>query len=223
MADYSIVRSTVLRAYLLNPGKLYNSGNYLAISAAVVQQILLTEAVFSQSLNGIAGAFFGSAPALCTSIATLTFFIGGNHYTKAWAKGFPAIESHNRAGHLWSALGALLLGVGLAGFAQSNFALAMCLISTALHVGGKFGSALNPTNDAAFKPLPLFSRLPYAASLCADVYAQFSIPQSTAMLLTNITLPASLVFCAILWATADCELMPPAKWKTNVKTFMGFS
>ena len=217
MAALPFVAAIPRPSFLTNPGNLYNAGNWLAILAALVQQFLWASADLTALLSGAAAYFFGSWPALLTTLATCTFFIGGRKYAKAWVNGFPPEAEANRAGHLWSALGALLLGIGLVGFAQNETALTLAAISTTLHAGGKLGSALVSKYDAAFKPLPLLSRLPYALSLVFDIVGQVTLPQPEAQLMTNLVMPFALIFCAALWASADCLLMPHSVWLVRLK------
>jgi len=221
MVTLHIHLPTTITSLTANPGRLYNAGNWLAISAAIAQQVTLTSNDAEQTFTAVAAYFFGSWPAVFVTFATLTFFIGGDFYGRAWANGFPPVESANRAGHLWSALGAVSLGFGLVCFAQGPAALALATLSTTLHAGGKLGSAVFGESDVDFKLLPLLSRLPYCVSLCLDIHAQSVIATSTSEFISFSILPLALIGCTILWATADCKLMPTSPWK-QVKSLFSF-
>ena len=152
-----------------NAGLTYNTGNWLAIFAAACQVAASAAGYLTGTASGLAGYFAGNGPSLAASLGSLAFFYGGRCYDKAWARGFPPDQRKNNLGHKWSAIGAALLCAGLAGLSQSNLALSAALIGGVLHVGGKCGSLFDPARDAGYKCLPLLSRIPAVASLCADV------------------------------------------------------
>jgi hypothetical protein len=197
---------------LNNPGLLYNCGNLISVLAACADCILAAKIAGQSNALNFTNYFFGTWPAIFTSMAVAVFLAGGNKYTLAWKNGFPPDQKRNAHGHLLSALGALLIGVALLGLAQNQLAFYLALITTFLHVGGKFGSWAAPRYDAQFKAMPLLSRTTYVATLSLDIIAQIQHTQSTDMLIAKLILPSCLMAATIFWARADWLLMPKWKW-----------
>ena len=191
-----------------NAGMTYNSGNWLAIIAAVAQISAGSQGDVAEAAKGIANYFAGSGPAFAVSLGSLVFFVGGRRYDQAWAHGFPPDIVKNNQGHLWSAIGAALLCIGLAELSQSGFAICAALVGGFLHVGGKLGSLVDPGHDSSYKLLPLLSRAPAIASLLADINANFDSVGAT-----HSMLPALLIGCNLIWARADTMLMPECSAK----------
>jgi hypothetical protein len=188
---------------LQNPGRLYNLGNYLALSAAILHCLVSAYVKGITTTSEIGSFFFGSWPAMFTTLAVLIFFVSGRIYAKAWATGFPPIAKLNSQGHMLSAMGAVFVGVGLIGISQNNLSLFLAVTTTILHAGGKFGSWIGFGNDAAFKILPLLSRGTYIASLVLDIAATTMQNNFGMNLSIEILLPLALITAAAAWARAD--------------------
>ncbi len=196
---------------LNNPGLLYNGGNLISVLAACADCIFAAKLAGQSDQPDFTNYFFGTWPAIFTSMAVAVFLIGGNKYAMAWKNGFPPDQKHNAQGHFISACGALLIGIALMGLAQNPLALCLAIITTCLHVGGKFGSWIAPQYDAQFKIMPLLSRTTYVATLALDIMAQVQNSQSTDVVIAKLILPICLVAATVFWARADWLLMP--KWK----------
>lgn len=197
--------------FLDNPGLLYNYGNFISVLAACADCIFAAKIAGQSNAPNFTNYFFGTWPAIFTSMAVVVFLVGGNKYALAWKNGFPPDQKHNAQGHIVSALGALLIGIALLGLAQSQLALILALITTCLHVCGKFGCWVAPQYDAQFKIMPLLSRITYVASLSFDIAAQVQHSQSLDIWTSKLVLPAGLIAATLFWARADWLLMP--KWK----------
>jgi hypothetical protein len=202
-----------LPKFVHNPGLLYNAGNLISVLAACADCILAAKIAGQSNAPNFTNYFFGTWPAIFTSMAVAVFLAGGNKYTLAWKNGFPPDQKSNAQGHALSALGALLIGIALLGLAQNQLALYLALITTFLHVGGKFGSLVAPTYDVQFKIMPLLSRTTYVATLTLDVVAQMQHYQSADLLIAKLIMPACLIAATLFWARADWLLMPKRKWK----------
>jgi hypothetical protein len=198
-----------LRAALSNPGMLYNTGNVLAFTGA----ILLCALTAPEGLTGhsLRLHFIGNWPAALTSFATLLFWVGGMKYAAAWAYGFPPEPRANAAGHALSTCGALLIGCALMGLARSEVSLALAMIATMMHAGGKLASWCAPDNDGYFKAMPLYSRVPYATTLCLDLRSDVVASAELTALPVVILLPCALLLATVFWARADWLLLPKAK------------
>lgn len=199
---------------LHNPGFLYNSGNLISVLAACADCILTAKIAGQSNGPNFVDYFFGTWPAIFTSMAVAVFLVGGNKYTLAWKNGFPPDQKRNSKGHAISAFGALLIGIALLGLAQNQLALFLALATTCLHAGGKIGSWFAPENDAHFKIMPLLSRAPYVATLSIDVVAQVQHDQNIDFLIIKLILPVCLIAATLFWARADWLLMP--KWKLQL-------
>lgn len=200
--------------FLQNPGLLYNCGNLVSILAACADCILAAKIAGQSSELNFIDYFFGTWPAIFTSLAVAVFFTSGNQYSLAWKNGFPPDQNRNAQGHLLSALGALLIGIALLGLAQNQLAVFLASITTALHVSGKLGSWAAPKYDAQFKIMPLLSRTTYVATLALDIIAQIQHTESTDILIAKLILPSCLIAATFLWARADWLLMP--KWRRKL-------
>jgi hypothetical protein len=196
---------------LSNPGQLYNVGNAVAVLGSVVHCILLSQLFSNTALPNFGSYFFGSWPSLCTSLAVTFFFVSGQKYALAWSKGFPPLENANNMGHALSALGAILVGAGLAGLSQNAISLMLALTATILHASGKLGSWQLPKHDLVFKVMPLISRLPYIATLGLDVAAALHTNVSTELAIAKVALPMSLLAATLFWAKADWALLTAKK------------
>lgn len=196
---------------LSNPGLLYNAGNLVAFAGSLILFILVSGGSHGVTLNGFSAHFLGNWPAALTTLATITFWISGMKYAAAWARGFPPDLKLNSAGHAISTLGALLIGAALIGLARTEVALALALIATILHAGGKMVSWFAPDDDCYFKPMPLYSRIPYVTTLCLDMRSDMLTSTSMSLFATNIALPVFLLFATLFWARADWLLLPKSK------------
>lgn len=203
-----------LSKFLKNPGLLYNAGNLISVLAACADCIVSANIIGRSTAPNFTNYFFGTWPAILTSMAVAFFLMSGNRYALAWKNGFPPEQKRNAHGHLLSALGALLIGIALMGLAQNQLTLVLALITTILHFGGKFGSWAAPRFDAQFKLMPLFSRTTYVATLALDIIAQIQHTESTDILIANLILPSCLIAATFFWARADWLLMP--KWNRKL-------
>jgi hypothetical protein len=194
-----------------NPGLLYNIGNAIAFFGAISAFVL--HALLAQNLSGtsFAGHFIGTAPAVLTTVATLVFWIGGLNYAKAWAGGFPPQPVFNGRGHALSTLGAFSIGLALVLMARTEVALALALVATILHVGGKWVSWKAPDADQYFKPMPLYSRVPYATTVLLDLRNDMLTSHSLDDATIKVVLPLFLLVATLFWARADWLLLPQQK------------
>ncbi len=216
MANSQLLQHAATRGFSFpkfpsNPGLLYNCGNLVSVLAACADCILAAKIAGQSNAPNFTNYFFGTWPAIFTSMAVAVFLTSGNRYTLAWKNGFPPDQRRNAQGHALSALGALLIGIALLGLAQNQLAFCLALITTFLHVGGKFGSLVAPTFDVQFKIMPLFSRTTYVATLALDVLAQAQHLHNTHALIAKLILPTGLIAATFLWARADWLLMPKRK------------
>jgi hypothetical protein len=196
----------ITKQHLQNPGRLYNYGNYVALAAAFLHCIVSAQIKGAATSAEIMDFFLGSWPALFTSLAVMLFFVSGKKYAMAWAKGFPPLEIYNSHGHALSAIGAVLVGIGLIGLSQNWISLMLAVITTLLHAGGKFGSWSCAENDRFFKMMPLFSRVIYITSLGLDILAISLQSNYGAEMLVQMLFPVLLVCAAMVWARADWML-----------------
>jgi hypothetical protein len=194
--------------FLSNPGVLYNCGNGLAIFGSALLFVFLANSHRDASMWG---HFLGSWPAVATTAASVIFWIGGMQYAKAWNKGFPPAAKANNAGHALSTLGALIIGIALIGLARSEVALALAIIATILHTGGKLVSWYAPEADDYFKPMPLYSRVPYVTTLFLDMRSDVMANTAIAAIPSVVVLPFFLVLATAFWARADWLLLQKAK------------
>jgi hypothetical protein len=191
-----------------NPGVMYNVGNAIAFAGSLFASVLYALATQDLSGKGLTQHFLGNAPALLTTFATLVFFVSGLSYAKAWARGFPPHPRHNRRGHALSTIGAVSIGLALVLMARTEVALALALVATILHVGGKFASWQTPDSDHYFKPMPLYSRVPYVTAVLLDMRSDMLTAASSAELVVKLALPVFLLAAALFWARADWLLLP---------------
>ncbi len=208
--DFSVVdrvAPTVDLKWLRNPGIFYNVGNGLALFAAIFHCAVRANLDVASSISELRNYFFGTWPALFTSLAVVAFLFSGRKYAQAWASGFPPVERANQTGHLVSAFGAILIGLGLIGFSVTALTLALAIITTLLHAGGKFGSWWSKDRIDLFKVMPLVSRVTYGASLAFDIQSQIAKMASFSDA-TVLLLPSALIFATLFWARADWLLRP---------------
>jgi hypothetical protein len=119
-----------------NAGVTYNTGNWLAVCGAVAQ-VALTAHSGVEIASGLRDYFAGTLPAIAATLGTIAFFYGGRRYDHAWEHGFPPNDAQNREGHLWSAVGATLITLGLSGLSTTDSAVAAAIVGGALHAGVK--------------------------------------------------------------------------------------
>ncbi len=196
---------------LANPGQLYNAGNALAIFGALLSCSVFAGIQKISVAQSIGSFFFGSLPALLATLASVIFWVSGMKYAEAWKHGFPPRARANASGHALSTLGALLIGFALMAMARSEVALALAIVATILHVGGKWGSWTAPDHDAHFKPMPFYSRVPYVTSLCLDIRSDWLNSNTTVDGVPQMLLPLALIFAAAFWARADWCLLQNSK------------
>jgi hypothetical protein len=188
-------------AIFSNPGLLYNIGNLIAFFGALALFMLL-----SGSGRGVTADGF-----VLTTAASLIFWVSGVQYAKAWAKGFPPVTKSNNAGHALSTLGALTIGIALMGLARTEVALALAIVATILHAGGKLASWRSPTCDDYFKPMPLYSRIPYVTTLCLDIRNDVLTGGPLHIVMPGLVLPLFLICATAFWARADWLLLQKAQ------------
>jgi hypothetical protein len=206
-----------LPKFVHNPGLLYNVGNLISVLAACADCILAAMIAGQSNAPNFTNYFFGTWPAIFTSLAVAVFLMSGNKYALAWKYGFPPDQKRNAQGHILSAFGALLIGIALLGLAQNPLAFYLALVTTLLHVGGKLGSWAAPYDDVKFKIMPFLSRTTYVATLSLDIVSQIQNAQSTDALIAKLMLPASLIAATIFWARADWLLIPKRKMSSVVE------
>ncbi len=185
---------------LQGPGGLYNIGNVLGLAVGLGLQIRA-----GTGAAGVADFFVGSGSAVCLTLANLIFFVSGESYHRAWAKGAPPDPRLNRRGDVLSGYGAVFLGFGLVLLGQPLLAL----FSGALHAGGKFGSALQsevrfwpPKWPDPFRAAVLVSRVPAMVAAGLGVaYWQFDMPVADLIALVG------LLGSYLLWVIADLKLL----------------
>jgi hypothetical protein len=194
-------------ATLSNPGLLYNIGNLIAFFGALALFMLLSGSGRGVTADGFVAHFLGNWPAVLTTLASLVFWVSGVQYANAWAKGFPPEAKSNNAGHALSTLGALTIGVALMGLARTEVSLALAIIATILHAGGKLASWSAPTRDDYFKPMPLYSRIPYVTTLCLDIRSDVLSDAALNDVVTGLSLPLFLLVATMFWARADWLLL----------------
>lgn len=198
-------------AILSNPGLLYNIGNVVAFFGTLILFLLLSSSQRGPTVDGLLSHFLGNWPAVFTTLASVVFWVSGLQYAKAWAKGFPPEAKANNTGHALSTLGALAIGIALMGLARSEVSLALAIIATILHTGGKLASWRTPNADDYFKPMPLYSRVPYITTLCLDMRYDVLSGAPLDVLVMGLTLPSFLLVATVFWARADFLLLPKAK------------
>lgn len=196
---------------LSNPGLLYNIGNLIAFFGALALFMLLSRSGRGVTADGFVAHFLGNWPAVLTTAASLIFWVSGVQYAKAWTKGFPPEAKSNNAGHALSTLGALTIGVALMGLARTEVALALAIIATILHAGGKLASWRAPGADDYFKPMPLYSRVPYVTTLCLDMRSDLLAGGALNDVVTGLVLPLFLLVATMFWARADWLLLQKVK------------
>ncbi len=180
-----------------NAGRTYNTGNWLALSAAVA-------VAFAAGLDGsgyvahLGLAFFGSLPALLVTAGSLAFFLGGARYDAAYGGPGKPDGSALKQGHGLSGLGAVLVGLGLAGLATTSLGAFAALGGGALHAAGKVGSAIDERRGV-WKMLPLASRLFSLISVLGDLGDG---PETARAMAAGILLVSIGV-----WARADMMLL----------------
>jgi hypothetical protein len=192
---------------LSNPGLLYNIGNLLAFFGALALFMLLAGSGRGVTVDGFMAHFLGNWPAVLTTAASLVFWTSGVNYAKAWRQGFPPEAKSNNRGHALSTFGAATIGVALMGLARTEVALALAIIATILHAGGKLSSWRAPTRDDYFKPMPLYSRVPYATTLCLDMRSDVLTSGALNDVVTGLALPLFLFVATMFWARADWLLL----------------
>jgi hypothetical protein len=203
-------RAVNVTAALSNPGLLYNIGNSLAFFGTLALFVLLSGSGHGVTTEGLVAHFLGNWPAVLTTAASIIFWVSGMKYASAWARGFPPDARANAIGHALSTLGALMIGVALMGLARTEVALALAIIATILHAGGKLASWRSPNCDDYFKPMPLYSRVPYVTTLCLDMRSDVLAAGPWDALATGLVLPLFLLGATMFWARADWLLLQKA-------------
>lgn len=206
MAIATFTIPKVLTGRLTGPGGLYNLGNALGLLSGLSLHVVATLGQGSpdlqQGLAAVADYLVGSAGAVALTLAMLIFFWSGEHYHRAWDRGFPPDPALNRSGDLSSGLGALVLGLGL--FLMGDPLLAAT--AGLLHALGKFGSALPHSVQRTLHLTPRACRLIVVASrIPAVILVMLSLDQATSAEAAFGAL--SLLGCYGLWLWADLILL----------------
>lgn len=201
-----------LRLRMQGPGGYYNLGNIIGFVVGAAQALLADRpAEADASLFAAMGEHLaGSSSAVALSVAMVLFFASGEVYHKAWETSRQPRIRLVRLGDLLSAIAALVLCVSLV--LVGNVALG--LLSSALLVGGKLGSAFMPSASWIIRPpyTPPFdpfriavvaSRLPALLAISVVLVTSLvSGAQSPDVLLQQLT----LLVCYGLWLRADLML-----------------
>jgi hypothetical protein len=212
--QHAVKHITAFGARLRDPGFLYNLGNVICLAAGVTATIIASSArdVGDRSLAAHIFSFFvGSPAATLISLATLSFFVGGMAYSKAWQHGLPPDPAQNRKGDIYSGIGAAFFGAGMMLIGNPLLALSGGL----MHALGKFGSAA-----AGDRTLGFASRELQLRSLCKDLVLLSRFPAilsaltgaASALLsfdIATLLLPISAVICCLFWMLADFHLLSP--------------
>src|SRR5258708_625983 len=117
------------------PGTLYNAGNGLGL---IVGLAIALARDTGSSTRAVANYFAGDSAAIALTIATLTFFVSGRTYDRAWRSAGAARSGLVRLADGISGIGAIVLGISLALVTQP----ALAVISATLHAVSKLGSAV---------------------------------------------------------------------------------
>lgn len=193
------------------PGGLYNAGNLLGLAVGLA--IAVAGARGAGTLAAAEDFVAGSPAAAALTVATAIFFWSGEHYYQAWKNGSPPDPVKNRLGDLSSGLGAVALGIGLAMLASPILAAT----SGFLHAAGKFGSGLDVERDIVlvgrrvpamtlYRGSVLLSRVPAICVALASILGAVEVAPTGDAVRQSI-LPATMLVCYALWATADIQLM----------------
>ncbi len=206
MATSTIAIPRALAGRLRGPGGLYNLGNALGLLSGLSLHVVATLGQggpdLQQGLAAVADYLAGSASAVALTLAMLIFFWSGEHYHRAWDRGFPPDPVLNRSGDLSSGLGALVLGLGL--FLMGDPLLAAT--AGLLHAFGKFGSALPHAVQHTLHLTPrACRRIVVVSRIPAVVLVVLSLEQAASAEAAFGAL--SLLGCYALWLWADLILL----------------
>jgi len=203
-----------LRDRLKGAGGLYNVGNAIGFVTGLIASLAAARHGAGVSLILIsAWNYLGGSPAAAAITAsTVLFFWSGEEYRRAWRPGRPPDPARNRRGDLLSAVGAVLLGLGLAMLGSPLLAAT----SGFMHAAGKFGSALGlkatlwvfgrPVQASdLFRRSVVLSRIP-ATLLTLGVIAENIEGLPPAAALDRSILPGATMACLCIWAAADLML-----------------
>jgi hypothetical protein len=201
-----------LRERLAGPGGLYNVGNALGLAGGLAIAVAgaggTAGPTLESGIDAVLDYLAGSASSVAITVAMVIFFVSGEAYHRAWARGFPPVPRLNRRGDLLSGYGAIALGVGLALLGEPLLALTAGL----LHALGKFGSALDGPAARRLKRLRpdpcrtavLVSRLPAIALVLATLFA--AAGGAARVEPAEAATAGLLLVCYLLWSAADIRL-----------------
>ena len=188
----------------LRPGTLYNVGNVVLLTS--------TGAIYGWSVaekggGAIAGlhlAFFGSPGTALATVATLTFFVAGQIYDRAWtAEPTTAVRLY-RSGDLVCTVAAGLLTWALVVLGQTHLAILGGLLLT----GSRLGLSLIPTSCRT-RYIRHLLRCTVAASRIPSIFAlALSLATTDAALSgAEVVSAAMLTACFFIWLAADLLML----------------
>jgi hypothetical protein len=203
---------------LQGPGGYYNIGNVLGLVGSVATQLAIGAATGTgqSGLDILIGYFAGSPAAVALTGATLIFLVSGELYHRAWAGRTVPDAALNQFADALSAVGGLLLTLGLVFVGHWVLAIPSGL----LVIGGKLGSALFVDDSAMFDIWPkewvdpfrgavLAGRVPAFAAAVLDLGGHLF--RSSELGAFAPVQPAILVVCYMLWIRADYLLVAGAR------------
>jgi hypothetical protein len=196
---------------LKGPGGYYNIGNVVALTTGLGVQIAAASGGGGDDrpaiLEAVRQYFVGSPGATTLTVAISIFFVSGEMYHRAWARGFPPDRRGNWWGDFLSGVAAVLLTLGLAAFGD----VVLAVVSGLLLAAGKFGSALvpedyeTPTSNPwpnRFRTAVLLSRVPALAALALELVRLLGSDAAPA---GSLIMTAVMLICYLLWARADLD------------------
>ncbi len=206
MAGRAEPRRNPVLARLGGPGGYYNVGNAVALTAGLAVQVAASLDAGGEGMEAVVRAarayLFGSPGATSLTVSILIFFVSGEMYHRAWARGAPPDERANWWGDVLSGVAAVVLTAALVAFGDAVLAL----LSGVMLAAGKFGSALVPGSRAsrdAWRLLPLLSRLPALATLALQIVRLAGGGAGAG----EMVMPVVMFGCFLLWLRADLLLL----------------
>ncbi len=195
-----------LRTRASGPGGLYNIGNGFGLLTGLLAFWLQAHQQESNAWGIITSYLLGSPSAVALTLSMIVFFWSGEMYHRAWVTGGPDARFVQR-GDIGSAIGAIMLGVGLLILDQPVLAAT----AGALHAVGKSGSAFGFTRRPplwpagwpdAWRSMVVLSRVP--ALIAASIEITRNLAGHTPL---DGAEPAALLLCYLLWLRADILLI----------------
>jgi hypothetical protein len=203
---------------LQGPGGYYNIGNVLGLVGSVATQLAIgaTAGTGQSGLDILIGYFAGSPASVALTGATMIFLVSGEMYHRAWSGRSVPDAGLNQFADVLSAVGGLLLTLGLVFVGQWVLAIPSGL----LVIGGKLGSALFGDDSAVldvwpkgwvdpFRGAVLAGRVPALAAAVLDLGVHLFRGSELGALAP--VQPGGLVLCYMLWIRADYLLVAGAR------------